>query len=61
MGGFSGILPEAKLMWKLEGEGSKADGSKAVNNLLQGLGEYNGSRCCWLLLTKSNGGASGYR
>lgn len=40
MEGFSGILTEAKLMWKLKRVGWRAEGSKAVNNLLQGLGEY---------------------
>lgn len=47
MEGFSGILPEAKLMWNLEwGLGEVgAEGSKPMHNFLQGgnLGTTKGS------------------
>lgn len=56
---FSGILPEAKLMWKLGGEGGR--GQKVASQcptFSSVSGNTKGSQCCSLLLKKSNGGAS---
>lgn len=50
MGGFSGIFPEAKLMWKLEREVEGRNGASQRTNLLPGLGEIRESAsavdCC---------------